>query len=466
MQLKIYLFLFGLFTIFCNLSVIAQIPNNECTGTGIFAGGIKIIDEVGCVPMKIVAFNTVSSTLDLQYIFDYKGGAPSQYKASTDSIYSYAKPGTYMVMQLSKKDGQDLRACKLVTVQDTVPPVVKVQICSNGTVTLTLLPNTANSYNEYGIDWGDGKAEIINSTVKVVTHKYPDESTRRINVQGFHKLGRCGGRTVKVVVPDIVQQTPTITKLSISGNTAELTISNPNELELNLLSQSVGSGFTDTGKLVRLANETTKVLIDTNTIQCYKLRPTDACVAQLESNTLCTSFIQLTAEADKNTIALNPYISPSAVKKLIVLRKNTPWKTPNKTELSVEDTEPSCNEKTCYRLQIETAKGTILTNTVCANPPLGLCNLLGKVYLPDAFSPNDDGLNDVFVVQGDIPTDFTMTVFDKWGSTVFYATSSKTTWNGTLDGQLLPSGSYLYQIKTKDKAGLVFEKRGAVLLLR
>jgi hypothetical protein len=283
--------------------------------------------------MKIVAFNTVSSTLDLQYIFDYKGGAPSQYKASTDSIYSYAKPGTYMVMQLSKKDGQDLRACKLVTVQDTVPPVVKVQICSNGTVTLTLLPNTANSYNEYGIDWGDGKAEIINSTVKVVTHKYPDESTRRINVQGFHKLGRCGGRTVKVVVPDIVQQTPTITKLSISGNTAELTISNPNELELNLLSQSVGSGFTDTGKLVRLANETTKVLIDTNTIQCYKLRPTDACVAQLESNTLCTSFIQLTAEADKNTIALNPYISPSAVKKLIVLRKNTPWKTPNKTEL-------------------------------------------------------------------------------------------------------------------------------------
>jgi gliding motility-associated-like protein len=109
---------------------------------------------------------------------------------------------------------------------------------------------------------------------------------------------------------------------------------------------------------------------------------------------------------------------------------------------------------------------TILTNTVCANPPLGLCNLLGKVYLPDAFSPNDDGLNDVFVVQGDIPTDFTMTVFDKWGSTVFYATSSKTTWNGTLDGQLLPSGSYLYQIKTKDKAGLVFEKRGAVLLLR
>jgi gliding motility-associated-like protein len=447
-------------------STYAQIPNNECTGAGIFAGGIKMIDEVGCVPMKIVAFNTVSGNSDLRYIFDYKGGSPSQYKASTDSVYSYSKPGTYMVMQLSTKDGQDLRACKLITVQDTVPPVIKVQVCSNGSVTLTLLPNVANSYNEYGIDWGDGKAEIINNSVKTVTHKYPDENTRRINIQGFHKLGRCGGRVVKVVAPDIVTQTPTITKLSISGNTAELTISNPNELELNLLSQDIGTGFTDTGKLIRQANEITKILIDTNTIQCFKLKPTDACIAQLESNTLCTSFIQLTAEADKNTLTLNPYISPSSVKKLTILKKNTAWKTPNKSDLTAEDTELPCNEKVCYRLQIETTKGMVLTNTVCANPPLGICNLLGNVYLPDAFSPNGDGLNETFLAQGDIPTDFTMTVFDKWGSVLFHSTSAKIAWNGTANGKQLPSGSYLYQIITKDKAGLNFEKRGAVLLLR
>jgi gliding motility-associated-like protein len=448
------------------LNATAQIPNNECTGTGIFAGGIKVIDEVGCVPMKIVAFNTVSGNSDLQYVFDYKGSSPSKYVANSDSNYVYSKPGTYMVMQLSKKDGQELRACKLITVQDTIPPVFRVQICSNGSVTLLLLPNTANNYNEYGIDWGDGKAEIINSSIKTVTHQYPDETTRRINVQGFHKLGRCGGRAVKVIVPDIVLQTPVITKLSISGNTAELTISNPNELELNLLSQPIGSGFIDTGKIIKQASETTKVLIDTNIISCYKLRPTDACIANLESNVLCTSFIQLTAESDKNVITLNPYISPSAVKKLTVLRKNVTWKTPNKTELTVEDTEPTCNEKTCYRLQIETQKGAVLTNIVCANPPLVLCNLLGQIYLPDAFSPNGDGLNDTFWAQGDIPADFTMTVFDKWGTSVFYATSPKTTWNGTLNGQLLPSGSYLYQIKTKDKAGLTFEKRGFVLLVR
>ncbi len=464
MQLKKYIIVSLILLL--TTSVLAQIPNNECTGVGIFAGGIKMTDEVGCIPMKVVALNTVTGNSDLKYIFDYKGGSPSLYTASTDSAYNYSKPGTYMVMQLSKKDGQDLRACKLITVQDTLPPVVKVQICSNGSVTLTLLANIANNYNEYGIDWGDGKAEIINSTIKTITHKYPDESTRRINVQGFHKLGRCGGRTVRVVVPDITLQTPVITKLEISTNTAELTISNPNELELNLLSQTNGTGFTDTGKLIRQANETTKVLIDTNTIQCYKLKPTDACIAQLESNTLCTSFIRLTAEADKNTLVLNPYIMPSAVKKLTVFKKNSPWKTPNKTDLTTEDTEPPCNEKTCYRLQIETAKGNVLTNIVCANPLLGLCNLLDKIYLPDAFSPNGDGFNDTFLVQGDIPVDFTMTIFDKWGGVLFYSTSAKNAWNGIVDGQVLPSGSYLYQIKTKDKAGLLFEKRGTVLLIR
>ncbi len=444
----------------------AQIPNNECTGTGIFAGGVKMIEEVGCVPMKIVAFNTVNGNADLRYIFDYKGGSPSQYKASPDSVYSYSKPGTYMVMQLSTKDGQDLRACKLITVQDTVPPVFRVQICSNGSVTLTLTQSIANSYNEYGIDWGDGKAEIINRTVTNVSHKYLNQGTWRINLQGFHKLGRCGGRAVKVIVTDPAQQTPTISLLAISGNTAELTISNPNELELNLLSQTAGAGFIDTGKLIRQANEITKVLIDTNVITCYKLKPADTCSAKLESNVLCTSFIELTAEADKNTITLNPYLFPSMVKKLIVLRQNTAWKTPNKTELEIIDENPLCNQKSCYRLQIETTKGTVLTNTVCANPPPVLCNLLGKLYLPDAFSPNGDGLNDVLMVQGDVPSDFSMTIFDKWGSTVFDSTSPKIAWNGLSDGQVLPSGSYIYQIKSKDKSGLTFEKRGTVLLMR
>ncbi len=458
--------LLSLLLLFFTSLTFAQIPNNECTGTGIFAGGIKIIDEVGCVPMKIVAFNTVTGNSDLRYIFDYKGGSPSQYKASSDSVYSFAKPGTYMVMQLSTKDGQDLRACKLITVQDTIPPVFRVQVCSNGSVTLTLPQSTANSYNEYGIDWGDGKAEIINRAVTNVSHKYSSQGSWRINVQGFHKLGRCGGRAVKVVVTDPTQQTPIISKLSISGTTAELTINNPNELELNLLSQTAGAGFIDTGKLIKQASEITKVLIDTNVITCYKLKPADTCSAKLESNVLCTSFIELTAEADKNTITLNPYIFPSNVKSLTVLRQNIVWKTPYRTELIVEDDKPLCNQKSCYRLQIETAKGTILTNTVCANPPTAICNLLGQLFLPDAFSPNGDGLNDVLMVQGEITADFAMTVFDKWGNVVFYSTSPKTAWNGTFNDQQLPSDSYLYHIKVKDKSGTDFEKRGAVLLMR
>ena len=89
-----------------------------------------------------------------------------------------------------------------------------------------------------------------------------------------------------------------------------------------------------------------------------------------------------------------------------------------------------------------------------------------KILVPDAFSPNGDGLNDEFLAKGIYVDQFRMTIYNRWGQ-VIYATSDKTKgWDGTADGQPVALGQYMYRIEVQDLTGLKTVRTGAVLLIR
>lgn len=74
-----------------------------------------------------------------------------------------------------------------------------------------------------------------------------------------------------------------------------------------------------------------------------------------------------------------------------------------------------------------------------------------SVFIPNAFSPNDDGINDTFTVYGgaDLQMILTLQVFDRWGGMVYnqqnlMPNEASTAWNGTLNGKKLPGGAYIY----------------------
>lgn len=96
------------------------------------------------------------------------------------------------------------------------------------------------------------------------------------------------------------------------------------------------------------------------------------------------------------------------------------------------------------------------------------------VYLPNAFSPNQDGQNDIFFIQGDasrIEIVRQLMVFDRYGSIVFEArnfpaNSVAEGWNGQLNGQLLSAGIYTYLTEIELVDGEIELFKGEVLLLR
>ena len=94
----------------------------------------------------------------------------------------------------------------------------------------------------------------------------------------------------------------------------------------------------------------------------------------------------------------------------------------------------------------------------------GIC----KVYVPSAFTPNNDGLNDVFrAMFGENVIDFKMQVYNRWGEVVFEARDINRGWDGKIKGQNQPNGVYVWIVKyktvTNSKEQLM---KGTVMLIR
>ncbi|MBB5282233.1 gliding motility-associated-like protein [Rhabdobacter roseus] len=88
------------------------------------------------------------------------------------------------------------------------------------------------------------------------------------------------------------------------------------------------------------------------------------------------------------------------------------------------------------------------------------------LFLPDAFSPNGDNINDVFRVQGTFFDAFQMIIYNKWGEVIFSSTDASQGWDGTVRGERAPEGNYVYKVEIKDNTGKPFVKTGSLLLLR
>ncbi|MRG45207.1 T9SS type B sorting domain-containing protein [Chitinophaga sp. SYP-B3965] len=90
-----------------------------------------------------------------------------------------------------------------------------------------------------------------------------------------------------------------------------------------------------------------------------------------------------------------------------------------------------------------------------------------KVVAPNAFSPNNDGVNDRFRIRayGLSKLDY-FTVFNRWGTPVFNTTNPEVWWDGQLNNALQPAGTYMWIVKGKDILGRDVQYSGHVLLIR
>ncbi len=88
------------------------------------------------------------------------------------------------------------------------------------------------------------------------------------------------------------------------------------------------------------------------------------------------------------------------------------------------------------------------------------------IYIPNAFVPN--GVNNIFkptIFFGD-PSDYSMTIFNRYGGKIFESTEPSVGWDGTDKGKIVQQGGYAYLIKFTAADGANILRKGIVILVR
>ncbi len=110
-----------------------------------------------------------------------------------------------------------------------------------------------------------------------------------------------------------------------------------------------------------------------------------------------------------------------------------------------------------YALMVTSADGCRATDEV-------LVKVLKKIKVPNAFSPNGDGINDVWAIQYlDSYPGCTVDVFNRYGQQVFHSSGYATPWDGRVNGQPLPVGTYYWIINPKNGRT---QENGSITIIR
>ncbi len=120
------------------------------------------------------------------------------------------------------------------------------------------------------------------------------------------------------------------------------------------------------------------------------------------------------------------------------------------------------------------AAGTYTVELIATNDDGCKDTVLGEViinpsftlYVPNAFSPNNDGKNDVFLCQGTGISQFKMKIFSRWGNHVCTLYNIDEPWNGTDDGKIAQEETYVYLIEVTDVLKQIHTVTGRVSIIK
>lgn len=122
----------------------------------------------------------------------------------------------------------------------------------------------------------------------------------------------------------------------------------------------------------------------------------------------------------------------------------------------------SPNDNGAYIIQVENEINSCISNlnlkvTIDYNPQL---------YVPNIFTPNNDGENDLFKIYGDDIKEIEFNIFSKWGELLFQGNSLLDYWDGAFNGKPLENGVYLLQIIAIGKDSSKLIKNQNIILQR
>lgn len=114
---------------------------------------------------------------------------------------------------------------------------------------------------------------------------------------------------------------------------------------------------------------------------------------------------------------------------------------------------------TTYTVTLTDANGCTATDMVTLIIP-------GSLFIPNTFTPNNDGYNDAFGAWGIDIVRIQLDVFDRWGKLIWTTTDLNARWDGRYGGQDAPVDTYVWKVQATEVSGGTYDRTGHVTLVR
>lgn len=407
----------------------------------------------GCAPLT-VNFTNTSGPNDY-YVWDFGNGISTS--TNLNPTVTYNTPGIFNVSLTITDSICNSNDDENITINVGQP--VTVNIPNNPITTCDTALLFASSSGATTFVWSTSPffTDTLNNNLQSdsLTIAVNDTTTYHL----FATNGICSD-TTSVTINHIGVNINVPNGAVCSGQSDTLTVQNLSNQSLTYSWQPISeiiSGANTSTIIINPTTTTTYYITAQNTLGCSKLDSAVVTVSGTNINDLYItadkdslfngegtylhanpqtdfSYLWVPANSLNNSTIANPFATPSSETTYTVLY------TENNTGCKFY------KSYTIYAWEIN-----------CAEP---------DVFLPNAFTPNNDLENDVLYVRGKFVEEVDLKIYNRWGELVFETTDQNVGWDGTYKGNKVDPAVFVYHLKVKCIDGQDYFKKGNVTVIR
>jgi len=374
------------------------------------------------------------------------GTKTANFKAKDSIFYDYYKSGNYLLSLVAKNQYCQDSAGSMIPITVNYKPIADFSISDSldcQPLTTKFFDKSINSMNYSVFEFGDGTKDsvFVGGQLQKI---YTNAGIFNVKSTVHNAIAGCKDSTSKKVIVKPKPIKPTV------GNNSPLC--EGAELQLNALSD-IGSSYlwnADNGFSSSLQNP---IIIDVkmNNSGNYTVKST---LNNCESDTATTQVIiyhnpvvnigKDTSVCSWDTIVLDPGLFTSYL-----------WQ-----DYSTNRTF-GLSDPGFYWVVVTDNHGCSASDSITV---IKLCPSV--LYIPNSFSPNGDGYNDVFQIASENVIGYNIKIYNRWGELVYQNNDINTGWDGKTKGTDCPSGYYYITLSVQFIDNMIKYYNSSILLLR
>jgi len=322
--------------------------------------------------------------------------------------------------------------------------------CGN---TLTFTDSSYTVVSDWSWNYGDGSIDSVQNPV----HTYSNPGTYTVTLVANNAYG----------CPDSIKKVITLAGFNPISVSANQYLCYGDTAQLNATG-GIAYQWSPASSLSNpnIANPLASPTVTTQyTVQVTQVNGIDTCISTLFTNINVPAYSGsvLTAWATPDTI----YVGETSTLGTGTSGGTIAW-SPNYNISDVNSTSPTVwpEHTTTYTVMYTDAHG-------CSFPIAGVTIYViakvcddGTVFVPNTFTPNADGVNDVMYARSNLLLEVDFNIYDRWGQLVFHTDDITKGWDGVFNGKPCNPDVFGYYIKFKCNNGKESFKKGNITLIR